>query len=431
MTHPAAMTILEPILDGDAAVAAGEAIADIARALAALPPLRLGASLTDELTWAQAPSLASGRAGIAVAAAYLAAARGEEGGAAAMRFLGEAIEALAETSLGPSLFDGFTGVAWATDLVRDRFFDGAGEDPNGAVDEAIVEHLARRDAKGEVDLMYGVVGMGVYGLGRLARPGGRACVEGAVAALAEVARERRHGAPFWTAAERLPPELRGSFPDGHANLGLAHGLPGIIAFLGHAAARGVAGDQATALLHELVPWLLSQRLGPDSISCFPECVAPGVARPARLAWCYGDLGIAIALLAAARGAGRRDWAALARVIALAAAARSPSESGVVDAQLCHGAAGLGHLFHRLHRATSEPELRLASRRWFEWALASRRPGEGCAGFSTIVHPEAAATPRPVAIPGLLLGAAGIGLALASALSVDEPAWDRCLLVDVG
>jgi hypothetical protein len=101
----------------------------------------------------------------------------------------------------------------------------------------------------------------------------------------------------------------------------------------------------------------------------------------------------------------------------------------VDAGLCHGAAGLGHLFNRLFQATGEPVLAEAARFWLEQALALRRPGRGFGGYEARIRGGDGA-PTWVAEPGLLTGAAGIALALLAATAPVEPAWDRFLLVAV-
>ncbi len=68
---------------------------------------------------------------------------------------------------------------------------------------------------------------------------------------------------------------------------------------------------------------------------------------ARLAWCYGDPGIAASLMAAAGAAGRPDWYRVAVDVACRAAARDLALAGVKDSGICHGAAGLAHIFNRL------------------------------------------------------------------------------------
>jgi hypothetical protein len=59
----------------------------------------------------------------------------------------------------------------------------------------------------------------------------------------------------------------------------------------------------------------------------------------------------------------------------------------------------------------------------------RRPGKGVAGFSSLTVDEDGSE-RWLSEPGLLTGAAGVGLALLAAVGKVEPRWDRVLLVSV-
>jgi hypothetical protein len=168
-------------------------------------------------------------------------------------------------------------------------------------------------------------------------------------------------------------------------------------------------------------------------------VEPG---PARSAWCYGDPGVAMALLLAARDVGDLAWATAATGLALRAAARPAGQAGVTDAGLCHGSAGLAHLFNRLYQLTAEQALADAARLWVERTLelcSASAPGESAPGADAprTAAPGAAAPGRvPLAVAaqpayggsGLLEGAAGVALALAAAATTAEPVWDQMLLV---
>jgi hypothetical protein len=169
---------------------------------------------------------------------------------------------------------------------------------------------------------------------------------------------------------------------------------------------------------------------PQGDSVFPAWVGPGIPRrPSRLAWCYGDLGVAVVLLAAARCAGRPEWESEALRIARQAARWSPERNGVVDACLCHGAAGAAHLFNRLWQASGDPELAATARYWVEQALQLRRSDRGIAGFAALFDVKDGQE-QWLDDPGLLLGPAGIGLALLASATPTEPAWDRSLLVSI-
>ena len=114
-------------------------------------------------------------------------------------------------------------------------------------------------------------------------------------------------------------------------------------------------------------------------------------------------------------------------IARGAASRPLDQAGVVDAGLCHGAAGLGQLFNRMYQATADETLGRAARFWFERTLAMRQPGRGVGGFSALSAKEDG-TRYWDDDPGILSGAAGIALALLAATTSIEPEWDRMLLI---
>jgi hypothetical protein len=218
-------------------------------------------------------------------------------------------------------------------------------------------------------------------------------------------------------------------PEGYYNLGLAHGVPGVLALLGAACAAGIRKETARPLADGAAAWLLAQEGAAGEGAGFPVWLAPGAPRaPARVAWCYGGLGIAAALLVAARGVGNGEWEREAVRIGLAAAERDPEQAGVRDAGLCHGAAGNAHLFNRMAQATGEPRFARAARFWLARALEMRRPDRGIGGFQAFRSPGAGEPAGWVDEPGVLMGAAGIALALLAATTDVGPAWDRMLLV---
>jgi hypothetical protein len=195
------------------------------------------------------------------------------------------------------------------------------------------------------------------------------------------------------------------------------------------AAAGVAPRTAEPLLRGAVTWLLARREARPDHPGFGVWLSSRDERepaPARLAWCYGDLGIAAALLAAARCAAEPRWERAALDVGRRAAARPAESSGVVDAGLCHGAAGVGHVFNRMYRATGDEALGAAARAWLARAIDLRSPDEGVAGYRAYTVRDG--SPVWADDPGLLTGAAGVALALLAAATDVEPAWDRVLLL---
>jgi hypothetical protein len=373
------------------------------------------------------PALAGGAAGLAVLHGYLARADlGPDSDDLARRYLRRAAAAAAERPGTASLYGGLTGVGWAIAHLRARWPGQDGEDDLVEIDEVLLDHLDQSPWPADYDLIDGLVGFGVYALERMPRPAARACLERVVDRLAETAEPQGQGITWWTDPAGLPAETGAEFPRGYYNLGLAHGVPGVIGLMGRVCAAGVARDRARPLLDGAVRWLLEHE-GPHG---FGYWIGPDERRdPARLAWCYGDPGVAAALLGAARCVAEPAWESAALATARRAAERPPSEAGVQDAGLCHGAAGLAHLFNRMSQATGEPLLAEAARAWYRRTLAMWRPGRGIGGYEAW-RPDEAGGGTWSADPGLLTGATGIALAVLAATTTDEPLWDRMLLVSI-
>jgi len=408
-----------PLLEGDLAASAHAAVLDIAAALR-----EPGGQSPD-------PTVASGSAGLAVLYTYLALAlEDDEWADVAAAHFDHMVEAVPTAAFQPGLFGGLPGVSWTIEHLRGRLFapEEDDEDPNAEVDEALLLPLKQR-WPGDYDLIRGLVGIGIYARERLPHPLGRQLLLLVEVELADLARRGDGGLVTWhTAPALLPPGQRSLYPEGYHNLGVAHGVPGVIGLLGIAAAEGLLDPEVRPLLDGAVSWLLAQELPPGSPSLFPSFSGEGIApAPSRLAWCYGDLGIAVALLIAARGVGEPAWERQAIRIALAAAERSPETASIIDAGLCHGAAGAGHLFNRLYQATGEERLATAARFWLARALALRRPGEGVAGFLAHLPEPGSEALSWQPDPSFLTGAAGIALALLAAASSLEPSWDRLLM----
>lgn len=412
----------QPLLQGNPAARALEAVEAIAAALPQAPiepPVAAG----PEETIAWRCSLASGRAGQALFYGYLSFSSADDGPAdLAIELLDQAAEGVAAVPMSESLFSGFPGVAWTAEHLQGRVFEAEG-DPQLAMDEAILSLLSRSPWPGEYDLINGLAGLGIHALERLPRPSAVACLERVIEELARGA----EGGAWFSPPGRISSFKLAVYPKGLYDLGTSHGIAGVIALLAAACRAGVHTRIARPLLDEAVSWLLARELSGEQGFHFPHFHHPEVEpRPSRLAWCYGDVGIAAALLFAARTVGEPSWEARALGVALDAAEPGARAETVRDAGLCHGAAGLGHLFNRMFQATGEERLAEAARSWYERALAFREPGRGVGGFRSWAT-DATGVSDWRDDPGFLEGAAGVGLALLAAVSTVEPEWDRLLV----
>lgn len=406
------------ILDGALREQALQAVDEIARELQSNPQ-------------AEGPSLSGGLAGRAFLYAELERSRPSAGHANhAERLIHQATVALENQPLLPWLHGGFSGIAWSVE--RLGALGIAPHEDLEEIDEVLANLLSRQPWNGEYDLIRGMVGLGVYALDRLPRPAAARCLEGIVARLGERATEAGAGLSWWTPPHHLPPHQRSLYPDGYYNLGAAHGVPAVVALLALIARAGVAEKKARALAEGGARWLLASAL-PDSPGArFSTCVAPGItARPCRSAWCYGDPGVVMCLLVTSQALEDKHLEKATLELAREAAIRPAEHSGVRDAGLCHGAAGLGHIYNRLYQVSGDSLFKDTATAWFSRTLQMRRPGEGVAGFLFWSSPTG--QDRDVswtADRGLLNGATGTALSLLAASQPFTPTWDGLLMAAI-
>lgn len=419
---------LSILSDGGLARRVNQALDDIAEALASCEPRSH-----------QPADLADGPAGVALFFHYLDQARPGKGyDGHALAHLETAIESTTEAMSSPALFTGFTGTAWALEHLTGRLLDPGEVDAGAEVARALAGYLRHLPRCGVYDLYSGLLGLGVWALERRPRSGAAEVMDSVVRHLGESRERCAEGFTWRTLPRYLIPDELEAYPQGCYKLGVAHGIAGVIGILGEMRSAGLEVGAARELLAGAVEWLLGQRLPPGASSRFPEPVAPGVepVPDRRLAWCHGDVGVALALLVAARAAGEPEWERQALGAARAAAVRPRDQGGVHDGGLCHGAAGLAHLHNRLYHATGDPLFKAEAIAWIELLLAQREPGQGLAGWLSwrAIGETAKRNLGPgwvrMPVPGLLTGVAGIGLALLGAVSPVEPAWDRVLLCSV-
>lgn len=362
--------------------------------------------------------------------------------------LNDSIEEAAQTLPSLALYGGLCGLGWTVEHVSrilNKFSESVDsgvpchlqessdvdEDLTIDIDVAVLSDLDRKQNNRHYDLVSGLVGFGVYFLERWPRESARLGLLAVFESLETLALDTESGITWHSGPELLPEWQRRRAPDGYYNLGVAHGVPGIIHFLSELSAIPIVDqERVSRLLVGAVEWLIAQQLPRNPHSRFSSWIVPGEKQSSgRMGWCYGDLGILAVLLQVARRANRGKWLSFAHGLLDHCLAWSPQANGEVnDAPLCHGAAGIAHVFNRIYQAERDKRCLDAALAWFAQALGMRQPGAGMAGFLTMRKPD---PDRPAVwepSPAFLDGAGGVALALLATITPIEPAWDRLLLL---
>lgn len=288
-------------------------------------------------------------------------------------------------------------------------------------DEYLNSWAKNQIQRGNFDFLHGAIGAGFYFLSRVENKNHRIYLSELVDGLNEIAIKEDDGSIKFLSMIDHESKTMGY------NLSLSHGLASIIVFLARCFEKDINSDIACQLINGCVSYLLKQRFPNTNeyISVFPSSVSENqIKRPSRMAWCYGDLGIGIALYQAALITKNKEWEDLALNVLRRCAKRTDlKQNSVVDAGLCHGTAGIGQVFHRMYRYSNDPKFRTAAQYWFDQTKKKAIHKDGIEGYKTWNGEKGWVNET-----NLLEGVSGIKLALYCWENNIDPDWDSCLLL---
>ena len=316
---------------------------------------------------------------------------------------------------------GLAGVGWMMEhLVQNEFVEADTDEILESLDPFLHKAMIYDIEKGNYDFLHGAVGNGTYFLSRSTKKTSVDYLKELVDNLDKIKHEPAPGQFAWESVLDRDKGTKGY------NLSLSHGLASIIVFLSKMLEKGIYSEKVSPLLNGAVNYMLAQRLDTSEFrSNFPSWVGQDYT-PAhsRLAWCYGDLGIGPSLWQAGRAANNKEWQDIAvNTILHSTGRKDVKENSVIDVGLCHGAAGLGHIYNRIYHTTGHAEFREAALYWLDHTMKMATHEDGYAGYKAW-HSEQYGGWQSEA--GFLEGITGVGLMLISFISDIEPKWDECL-----
>ena len=281
------------------------------------------------------------------------------------------------------------------------------------------------------DVIAGLAGTGRYLLARRQDPACKRALQGLLRALIYLSEDDGSPVPHWSTDVGNSSESLGKvYPQGHVNMGLAHGIPGPLALMSISTLTGVEVHGQREAIVRTADRIVRAQITDDWGVCFPtaaplegSAAEPGAAAQAtRSAWCYGGPGVARALWLAGIAADRSEYRDLA-IAAMLAAIRRPVAARRIDSPtVCHGVAGLLQVTMRFAHECPRADFFDAAGDFTAQLIRAHEPVSRF-GFRSL---DAAG--RRIDSPGFLDGAAGVALVLLAASTAIEPTWDRVLLL---
>lgn len=323
-------------------------------------------------------------------------------------------------------FGGFAGIFWLYQFyINENFIEhDLEEDYFSTADNIFLAKCYEEARDKNLDFLYGIIGYGVYFLERNRYCDSTKNLNEIILILDKISMNSDKGV-FWEDTF-VREDNKGLL----VNLGLAHGIPSVILFLAHAY-KATESPKAIYLLEECIRWMQHNELGTNEESMFPYKVFEDkpLGYPSRLAWCYGDLGIAASILFAGVLSDNKAWKEYAIKIALKASKRSmiDGKSGVKDAGFCHGSSGVAFIFILFRKITGQAEFETAANYWTDITL-SLKDKDADSGFFMEYKVDNQVLESNSQL-GLLDGSAGIGLSLLSCLT-DNNEWSRSFMLNL-
>ncbi|MDD2385838.1 MAG: hypothetical protein PHP52_03550 [Bacteroidales bacterium] len=221
------------------------------------------------------------------------------------------------------------------------------------------------------------------------------------------------------------------------NLGLSHGNASVIAILCkfiETINNEVIQKKTKSMLLKSINYMLSNEIDYSKYNChFPnysvEYYKGKIAR-SRLAWCYGDLGIAYTLLRASKCLNdNKLYDKSIRILIDASNRTDYTYNSIYNPWFCHGTAGNAHIFRKTYELTRESIFRNSANFWINETIKMIEND-----YEDYVFIKVPSLKKDFFLNiekdsnSILEGYPGIGLVLLGFLYNDDCEWDECFLL---
>lgn len=209
------------------------------------------------------------------------------------------------------------------------------------------------------------------------------------------------------------------------NLSISHGMSALIQILSRIYKKGIEKEISLKLLNGVIKFYKNNKNNVEEVGSVYPNILGRKNEKSRMAWCYGDLGIAIAIWQAGDNVGNEEWKDESEKIFEHTSTRNTlEESMVVDPMICHGSSGIATIYNRMWRNTNKPKYLELRNNWLRITKDYGHFDDGVNGYKYFMSSNG----EWVKSLGLLEGAIGLSLTYLQASSDKDIRWDRALLI---
>lgn len=263
--------------------------------------------------------------------------------------------------LHPELSSGLAGIGYVFDIINmDKDLNIDLSEFLLEVDEALIDAVQNFIDVENYDILHGLLGLGLYFL----RRGDYDMVKIIIQVLDDSS-IKENDFITWTRHDDLINENIYDF-------GLAHGISGIIYFLGKCFKNGIQKRQCKRLIDGSIYFLEKNEqdfkktgsLYPSKYVCSKYNFKPKEEQFSRFAWCYGDLGVLNSMLSVS------EWTNNSKLrnkciekLIVISNRKSFEETLIEDSGFCHGTSGISLIYKNCYDITKNKELFKTSLFW--------------------------------------------------------------------
>jgi hypothetical protein len=207
----------------------------------------------------------------------------------AMNFLEDSVNSIDKYFLH-TYCNGISGLCWGIHhLCNYKFIPSDNLEVLEAFDNFLCQSALHELQMNNNDFLHGGIGTLIYLLKRIHISSVKISIEKAIHILDQT-KHNENNACYWNYYDPTKNKYE-------KNISLSHGQASLLIFLSKVYNLGIAKEQTKKLAQMCVNYILSQELSEiDKYSFFPNKIKEESSDfSSRLAWCYGDLGIAMAL----------------------------------------------------------------------------------------------------------------------------------------